>query len=452
LAQVLETVVRQHAEEATMLRHQRTELVRAPHIGLLMLSRHDKRIAAHLEGLAVAGAAGTLHAAAVLEESIPGAAAGEAFALGVSLITAGDANGLDSLAARCEAQPDLQRGLASSLGWVSAGLLRGIVKDWLEAGASAKRMSALAACAMHRVDPGPALAPALACPEPSVRAAALLTAGRVGRVDLLPAIGDAMTDGDATVAFWAAWAACRLGDRAASIRVLSDAALSTSGFADVALALLMCALPEPKAHEFARHVAATGKTDGTAAHQRRLTQTLGLLGDTRFVPWLIERMDERMLARPAGEAFSAITGADLSALLLERLDGPPGTGPAEGAPPTTTADDGATLEVAQDADAFPGEDDEPIELDPDRDLPWPNRALVAKWWQQQPMARVGSPQRCFVGRPFGEAAWQHVLREGNQRQRALASLHLAVHAPASRMFQVAAPAWRQRRWLGTEPA
>lgn len=434
-----------------MLRHQRTALVRAPHIGLLMLGRHDQRIAAHLDGLAVAGAAGALHAAAVLDEGIPGAAAGEAFALGVALITAGDAQGLDALAARCTAQPDLQRGLASALGWVSADLLRGIVKDWLQADASAKRMSALAACAMHRVDPGPAMTPALAHPEPSVRAAALRTAGRVGRIDLLPAIGAAVTDGDAAVAFWAAWAACRLGDRAASIKVLAETALSTSPFADAALALLMCALPERKAHEFARQVSATAKTDGMVAHQRRLVRTLGLLGDTSFVPWLIERMDGRALARPAGEAFSVITGADLSALQLERLDGPPEEGPSYGAPPTTAAGDGAAYEAAQGADAVPAEDDEPIELDPDRDLPWPNRALVAKWWQQQSIARGGSPQRCFVGRPFGEAAWQHVLREGNQRQRALASLHLAVHAPASRMFPVAAPAWRQRRWLGTGP-
>ena len=437
-----------------MLRLQRAVLVRTPLIGLLMLGRHDQRIAAHLDGLAVAGPAGISHAAAALDEGIPGAAAAEAFALGVALVTLGDAKGLDALASRCGTQPDLQRGLASALGWVSADLLRGIVKHWLGSEAPDKRMSALAACAMHRVDPGPALTPALAHPEPAVRTEALRTAGRVGRVDLLPGIGAAMTDGDASVAFWAAWAACRLGDRAASINVLAETALSTSAFADVALALLMCALPEPKAQEFARHVSATAAAEGTVARQRLLVRTLGLLGDTRFVPWLIERMDDPALARPAGESFSWITGADLSALQLERLDGPPSpaapassAAPAGSAPPQASraasqAEGGKSLPEAQ------AEDDEPIELDADRDLPWPDAPRVARWWQQQALAKAAPSQRCFMGREPGEAAWQHALRHGNQRQRAYAALRLAVDQPTSRIFPVAAPVWRQRRWLG----
>jgi hypothetical protein len=51
----LTAVVQQHAEEAAMLRHVRSVLVRAPHIKLLQLRRLDERIAAHLDGLAVAG-------------------------------------------------------------------------------------------------------------------------------------------------------------------------------------------------------------------------------------------------------------------------------------------------------------------------------------------------------------------------------------------------------------
>jgi len=41
-----------------------------------------------------------------------------------------------------------------------------------------------------------------------------------------------------------------------------------------------------------------------------------------------------------------------------------------------------------------------------------------------------------------------VLREGTQRLRALAALWLCVLQPGGKLFQIAAPAPRQRRWLG----
>ncbi len=52
-------VVQQHAEESVILRNVRSVLVRAPHVKLHDLRRLDARIAAHLDGLAVAGEFGT---------------------------------------------------------------------------------------------------------------------------------------------------------------------------------------------------------------------------------------------------------------------------------------------------------------------------------------------------------------------------------------------------------
>ena len=40
------TVVQQHAEESISLRHVRSTLLRAPHLPLHMLRRHDDRMAA----------------------------------------------------------------------------------------------------------------------------------------------------------------------------------------------------------------------------------------------------------------------------------------------------------------------------------------------------------------------------------------------------------------------
>src|SRR4051794_18698163 len=51
----ISTVVFQHLEEASFLRSARAGLVRAPHVKLLHLRRADERLAAHLDGLSVAG-------------------------------------------------------------------------------------------------------------------------------------------------------------------------------------------------------------------------------------------------------------------------------------------------------------------------------------------------------------------------------------------------------------
>jgi hypothetical protein len=51
----IHAVLQQHAEESVFLRRARSWLVRAPQVKLKHLLRHDKRIEAHLDGLAIAG-------------------------------------------------------------------------------------------------------------------------------------------------------------------------------------------------------------------------------------------------------------------------------------------------------------------------------------------------------------------------------------------------------------
>lgn len=72
-------VVAQLVEESATLRHTRSVLVRAPHVKLLHLGRLDERIAAHLDGVAVAGEFGWKLCEAALEN--PGV--GEVFAAAV---------------------------------------------------------------------------------------------------------------------------------------------------------------------------------------------------------------------------------------------------------------------------------------------------------------------------------------------------------------------------------
>lgn len=177
---IVHVVVQQHAEEAALLRHVRSSLVRAPHVGLLQLGRLDERIAAHLDGLAVAGKHGTAYCVAALER----AGAGEVFALAVRAIESRDRKRLQQALALVGAAPDAARGIASALGWVSASDLQGVGRELLAAGSASLRALGLTACRMHGVDPGPVLAAALHDEQAELRAAALRTAAELGRVDL----------------------------------------------------------------------------------------------------------------------------------------------------------------------------------------------------------------------------------------------------------------------------
>ena len=417
--QPIPVVVQQHAEESAMLRHVRSVLVRAPHVKLHQLRRLDDRIAAHLDGLAVAGAYGTALCTAALER--PGA--GEVFAVAMRAIDERDEPALDRMIALAAALPEAKRGLLSAFGWVSAPQLQGIVRALLASGDALRRELALAACRMHGADPGPVLFAALRDPDPVLRAAALRAAGALGRTDAMEHALAATTDAVPAVAFQAATAACLLGDRAVALMALEALARAEGPWREPASCGLLLAADFHRGREIVRRMAQAEPRD--VALKRRVIRACGLLGDAQFVPWLIEMMNDDVLARIAGESFSTITGADLAALDLERK-------PPEGAQ-TGPNDDPEDTNVA---------------MDEDDSLPWPQRDLVHRWWQAH-AAQMPADARCFIGAPPTAAHCTGVLRDGYQRQRILASRQLCLQAPGTKLFPVCAPAWRQQRRLAT---
>jgi uncharacterized protein (TIGR02270 family) len=150
----------------------------------------------------------------------------------------------------------------------------------------------------------------------------------------------------------------------------------------------------------------------------------GKLGDPAFVPWLIDCMTLPELARPAGEAFRAITGADIATLDLE------------GEPP-----EGFEAGPTEDAE------DENVELDPDENLAWPAPARVQAW-RQSHKKDYPSGVRHMAGKPISLANCAQVLRHGRQRQRADAALQSALLQPGRPLFEVRARGSRQRQALG----
>jgi uncharacterized protein (TIGR02270 family) len=415
-------VVQQHAEESVVLRNIRAVHLRSPHVQLHRLRRLDDRIAAHLDGLAVAGAAGL----ALLEEGLASPSAGSVFALGVCALQSRDAAVLTRLVSLAAALPEAERGLLSALGWVSAEDLQGTVRALLGSRVGLHRAWGLAACAMHRVDPGAMLAQAVADPEPAVRARAWRVAGQAGRRDLAEAAHHCLlgtSPAEAAVRRAAAWALTLWGmGQSDAVRLALMAAEPGQKLpCPDAQRLAIIAAPLVWARDEVRALSAQAET--SPPHKRRMMRLAGWVGDPQVVPWLIHHMAEDVWARLAGEAFSLITGADLALLDLERK------------PP-------------EDIDTGPNADpeDENVALDEDDSLPWPDQRKVQNWWQVH-STRFVSGRRYFEGEPPGAAHAVHVLKTAGQRQRVLAAEHLCLSQPGSTLFQVAAPAWRQQRWL-----
>jgi uncharacterized protein (TIGR02270 family) len=408
-------VVLQHVQDSAALRHVRTVLVRAPHVKLHQLQRLDERLAAHLDGVAVAGP----HGARMCAEALESPGVGEVFAAAASALEAHDAAALERLVVLAGALPEARRGLLSALGWVSAAQLKGIVSPLLAAADPLRRALGLGACRMHHADPGAVLVTALGDADPALRIEALRCASALGRVELLSQVQGAGVGADPAVAFHAAWAACLLGDRAAALEALSAVAQGDSAHAAEACATLLQAADLSRAQAWVRELAKTGRD--TPAGLRKLVRACGLLGDPHFVPWLIDLMRDDGVARLAGESFSMITGADLAALDLERK-------PPEG------------IEFGPNADPL----DQAVALDEDESLPWPEQGQVQAWWRQR-AAGMPAGNRFFVGAPPSPEHLARVLREGFQRQRVAAARLRCLHQPGSALFATAAPAWRQQR-------
>ena len=206
----LDNVVQQHAEETAVLRDNRSVLVRAAHISLPLLQRHDARIAAHLDGLGVAGPAGAMQCQLALQD--PGA--GAMFAATVCAIEAQDYRAVEPLlelvTARGPNSAALRRGLLSAFGWVSPHLLRGMGHRLLAADAPRLRHLGLDVCRLHGVDPGAALGKALVDADVAVRVTALLTLGELGMVHHQTQVHVALDDPEPSVVVAAAMASCLL--------------------------------------------------------------------------------------------------------------------------------------------------------------------------------------------------------------------------------------------------
>jgi uncharacterized protein (TIGR02270 family) len=407
-------VAQRHIEDIALLANIRLSLVVAsPHVKLYQLSRLDNRLAAHLDGLVVAGKFGSKLTVKALDDPDRG----HVFSVTIRAIENRDASRLDKLLNIVEMMPGCLAGVFSAFGWVSTASLQGITKPLLDSPNPFRRQVGLAACAMHQVNPGAALLAALNDENAALRARALRVVADLGLTDHLPACTDALTDEDPDCAYQAARAGILLGNRGASVSALHRIALAPGPWRSRALGLLLKLQSPTDAHATLRALAQD------PACIRLLIQGIGTAGDSHYVPWLIQQMRDLKLSRLAGESFSFITGLDLAYLDLERK-------PPEG------------------VDFGPNDDpnDDNVAMDEDDDLPWPDVEKISAWWQAHGH-RFAPGTRYFMGEPPSPAHCLDVLKNGFQRQRMAAAVYLCLLKPGTPLFNCAAPAWRQQRLL-----
>lgn len=406
-------VIGQHADEAAFLAGLRDYAVRAPHYSLNDLLKLDRRLDAHLDGLRIAGPPGL----ETLLQRLGPNACGEVFAAGVLAFESGNTAVLSSLSEHLRKSPAAERFFSAALGWLEWELVSPWIDRLLVSPEPLFRRIGLAACGMHRRDPGAALLAGLSHADPSVLARAARSAGELRRRDLMAAIRAHRLHSSDPVRFWANWATAQMGDEEAlgPLRLFAE----QEGPNQLrALRVLLCWQKRDASIAWLRGLMQS------PAHRRLVILGTGLLGDPVTVPWLIQQMHELPLARVAGEAFTLISGADLALLDLE-------------------------LRTSPDFDAGPNDDpnDPNVKMDPDQDLPWPDPQLVEAWWQAN-QERFHKGTAYLLGAPLSEAQCQQVLRTGYQRQRIATAYALARYIPTQALFPTSAPAKRQLALLG----
>jgi uncharacterized protein (TIGR02270 family) len=377
------------------------------------LARLDERLEAHLDGVRVAGESGWDFVKKALEIGEPG----EVFAAAVLAFESADEGRTQDVLAVGMATSEAERGLISALGWLSYEQALKPMNALLASSASAHRRLGIAASAIHRRNPGPALQIALASDDPLLKARALRASGELGLVDRHTTVLANIKAEDSACRFWAAWSAALISGHKDAVASLQNVVESGGPFRERAVQMAVRRLPLRDAKAWLTKL---------AKEDRQLRTALigaGAIGEPEVIPWLIEQMKVPELARVAGEAFSMLTGVDIG---YEDLDGKKPEGFEAG--PTDSPED------------------EDVAMDTDLDLPWPDPVRIQEWWR----AHSGDFQkgtRYLLGQPIESEALRQVLKTGRQRQRAAAALELAIMQPGRPLFEVRAPGFRQQRLL-----
>jgi uncharacterized protein (TIGR02270 family) len=291
-------IVRQHAESAAFLWAQRDTLALADPVEAVAVAEIDARLAAELDGLAIAGEAAWPF---LVEQYETYPEKGELFAFAVQALARGEARRIEQAMGFAQASGDAA-GLLGACAWLEPARLAPMVRRWVAAPNGFARYLAAACYRLHAVDPGRLLDGFLADADPRVRGEAARLAALALRGDAAPALRERMADDDPGVRFWAAWALAELGERRAAPEALMRAIGEAPERAQDGLRTALAALGNDAARRWLSELWAEPAT-------RPLTvRGVGMVGGREMLPWLVDRMNDPTIAVPAAAAFAEIAG------------------------------------------------------------------------------------------------------------------------------------------------
>lgn len=398
--------------EVESLYDQRRNLLQGSTGTLTQLLQLDLRIDSHLDGLRIGDPYGKL-----LTEALESPSAGLIFLATVRTLESKNTPRLKQLLALAETDIDWQQGLLDAFSWVPLSFTQPLLPHLLAASSAFFRRVGLHLYRQHQIHADTEFERALTQADTPTRLEALNAVGEIGLLDLLPHCLSLLEHKEDSLRFAAARACLLLGERQRTLPVLSQLATTDSDHQTRALSLLTAFLPPDQAHAFLSHLASQTQ------NRRLLIQAAGELGDPANIPALLRLMQEDTLSRIAAQAFCLITGIDLIELNLDQA------APADfSAGPTDDPNDPDTSS------------------DPDESLPWPNRAELEQWWSQH--SQHFTPRtRYLAGLPPTATHCHQLLAHGNQAQQTAAALQLKAQNPATPLFLLNLPAWRQQHRL-----
>jgi uncharacterized protein (TIGR02270 family) len=378
----------------------------------------EERLLGALDGLRVGGEA------ALDSLLIPALGADDRFRAAVAahlLATSGQRRVMDALVAAVrESNGARLIALEQGLQVVRSKAVFGILDDLLVRAGPAHWSSALRMQAFQQRDPGAQVEQALASDDAALQTAALQAlrhttaiAGAVaverhlGASD--PTVRDAAIETGLVRGIGAAWARCR--------------ELAASSKADAGPALLLVALLG-----LAEDQETILKAVADEVLKKDALFALGFAGTRAAADICVETMATGVQAQLAAEAFTGITGLDLTA---ERL---------VAASPVVEREEPIPFEEEDlDANLVPT----PADL-----LPWPDVAGVIRWWNAN-RARFVAGQRYIRGAPADLTALQRALVQGSMRRRHAIALELAVRTGGRYQVETRALTATQRRQMET---
>jgi len=388
-------IYEQYVDEASFLWILRSIAIDQPHYTKEDINELEQRIEAQLDGLMI-----SIDVAwEICLEALDLEQAGEVFTSTIIAFKSHDSTKIQKVIEVGLSSDETFKGLVSALGWLPEKFVHPWIKKFLSSKDLNHKYLALACCSVRRENPGEHLNRMLArddCKQHiKLYSRALRLIGELRRLDLMPALNEAIDSDDEDVKFWANWSSILLGNKKC-VENLEPYIFKTCIYQMRAIDIAFRVLPIERARVW------ISKLSNDKAQVRAIIKATGVLGDPHAVNWLIVKMREPAISRLAAESFTMITGFDIE-------------------------ENNLTGELSAHMDLHPNDEsgDADVSLDEDENLAWPDYEKVSFFWMNNGQNFVAG-HRYFMGESITAENLNIKLFNAFQRQKNSASMELAL--------------------------